>query len=171
MKTITEPLRSFNIDQARYAEEKVPLAIGTAVETFMSARAALAWVCQSRPDVFCAIYRAAQATATSFCPHNGQKFYTAVKYSFKAKARTLYYALLERESLLLRVYADASFAASDDLSSQLGYTVLLRDDDDNCHVLAYSRKRAPRMVRRILAGEVYSFADPFDATLIIRHDV
>lgn len=71
----------------------------------------------------------------------------------------------------MRVYADVSFANNDDLSSQIGYVVLLCDGSDNCHVLAYSSKKARRVVRRIMAGEVYAFTDAFDAAYIIKHDL
>jgi len=76
---------------------------------------------------------------------------------------------LERASLHLRVFADAPLHSSNDMSSQLGYTVLLCDAEDECLVLTYSSRKARRIVRSIMAGEVYAFADAFDAAYIIKH--
>lgn len=78
---------------------------------------------------------------------------------------------MDRETLHLRAYSDASFANNDELSSQRGYIVLLSDGDNNCHVLSYSSKKARRVVRSIMAGEVYAFADAFDTAFILKHDL
>jgi len=94
--------------------------LDTSFETFVSARATLAWVAHSRPDLCCAINRAAQVTSTSFCNRHIQEFNKAVKYAKATKELGLSYSHLDKDSLHLRVYADASFASNDDLSSQLG---------------------------------------------------
>lgn len=74
------------------------------------------------------------------------------------------YRPLRRGSLRLKVYADASFASSDDGSSQLGYLILLCDDHEACHVLAFSSKKSRRVVRPILAGEVYALLEMEEPT-------
>jgi len=38
-------------------------------------------------------------------------------------------------------------------------------------VLVYSSKKARRVVRSMMAGEVYAFADAFDAAFILTHDL
>jgi len=106
-----------------------------------------------------------------FAERHIKEFNKAVKYAKATKDLVLTYTKLERESLLLRVYADASFASNDDLSSQLGYIVSLCDSEDRCHVLTYRSKKARRIVRSIMAGEVYAFADAFDAAYILKHDL
>ena len=83
----------------------------------------------------------------------------------------LRYGPLGRASLHLRAYADASFASSGDMSSQLGFIVLLCDGADRCHVLTYASKKARRVVRSIMAGEVSAFSDAFDAAYILKHDL
>jgi len=131
----------------------------------------LVWVAHSRPDLCCAINRAAQVTSTTFFKRHIQEFNKAVKYAKATKELGLSYSHLDKDSLHLRVYADASFVSNDDLSSQLGYIALLCDDRDGCHVLAYASKNARRVVRSIMAGEVYAFADAFDAAFILKHDL
>ena len=82
----------------------------------MSTRATLAWVAHSRPDLCCAINRAAQVTSTSFCKQHIQEFNKAVQYAKANKELGLSYSHLDKDSLHLRVYADASFSSNDDLS-------------------------------------------------------
>jgi len=87
------------------------------------------------------------------------------------KTLSLMYAPLDKETLHLRVYANASFASNDDLSSQMRYIVLLCDGHSRCHVMTYSSRKSIRVVKSIMAGEVYAFADAFDAACVIKHDL
>jgi len=160
-----------SLGQERYVEAAAMLPLDTSFETFVSARATLAWVAHSRPDLCCAINRAAQVTPTSFFKRHIQEFNKAVKYAKATKELGLSYSHLDKDSLHLRVYADASFASNDDFSSQLGYIALLCDDRDGCHVLAYSSKKARRVVCSIMASEVYAFAYAFETAFILKHDL
>lgn len=63
------------------------------------------------------------------------------------------------------------FATNDDLSSQLGFVVLLCDASDRCHILDFSSRKSKRVVRSILGGEVYAFSDGFDGAFMLRHDL
>ena len=134
IKTKSEPERILSLGQERYVEAAAMLPLDTSFETFVSARATLAWVAHSRPDLCCAINRVAQVTSTSFCKRHIQEFNKAFKYAKATKELGLSYSHLYKDSLHLRVYADASFASNDDLSSQLEYIALLCDDRDGCHV-------------------------------------
>lgn len=163
--------RSFTLSQEKYVDAAAKQALDIDYETFVSVRAGFAWLAHSRPDLCCAINRSAQVTPVSFCKRHVQELNKAIKRAKATSGLTLSYTPLDRETLHLRVYADASFADNDDLSSQIGYVVLLCDSSDSCHVLAYSSKKARRVVRSIMAGEVYAFADAFDAAFIIKHDL
>lgn len=134
-------------------------------------RSGFAWLALTRPDLCCAINRPAQATATSFSTRHVQELNKAIKRAKTTSTLSLPYTRLDPETLHLRVLADVSFANNDDQSSQIGYLVLLCDGADNCHVLAFSSKKARRVVRSIMAGEVYAFADAFDAVYIFKHDL
>jgi len=69
------------------------------------------------------------------------------------------------------VYADASFASNDNGSFQLGCRILLCDSSGACHVLLYTSAKSRRVVRSIMAGEVYAFAKAFDDAFVIKHDL
>ena len=74
-------------------------------------------------------------------------------------------------SLHIRVYSDASFASNADNGSQLGYLILLCDNKNDCHVLSYCSKKSKRIVRSIMASEVFAFSAAFDQAFVIRHDI
>lgn len=83
----------------------------------------------------------------------------------------LRYGKLRYRTIPIRVYTDASFGTNDDLTSQLGYVVLLCDADNNCLLLDFSSKKCKRVVRSILGGDVYAFTEGFDCAYMIKHDL
>lgn len=66
---------------------------------------------------------------------------------------------------------NGSFAENQDLSTQLGYIVLLCDKYDKCSILHYSSHKSRRVVRSVLGGEVHAFADYMDFALVIKRDI
>ena len=83
----------------------------------------------------------------------------------------LKYSKLDIERLHTRVYSDGSFASNEDNSSQLRYIILLADKYNNVHVLSYCSKKSKRIVRSIMAGEVFAFSAAFDQADVIRNDL
>lgn len=57
-----------------------------------------------------------------------------------------------------------------DLSSQLGFIVLLCYDFDRCHVFDYQIHKTESFVRSILAAETFAFGEIFDAAFSIATD-
>lgn len=85
--------------------------------------------------------------------------------------RELRFGPLDFGSIHLRVYSDAAFATNEDLSSQLGYIVIITDKSDRCHILDFSSKKSKRAVRSIMGGKTYAFMDAFDAAFTLRTDM
>jgi len=152
------------LDQVTYIDAPPRHSSSISYEDFVRARAEFAWLVHGRPDLWCAINHAAQVTEVIFSERHIKFFNKAVKHAKATKDLFLTYTKLERESLHIRGYADASFASNEDLWSQLVYVVLLCYAEDRCHVLTYTSKKARRIVRIIMTGEVYAFADAFDAS-------
>lgn len=140
-------------------------------EEFRRARALFSWLTNSRPDISCVANRAAQVTERTFCTDKIRELNRGIKKVLDTVDVGLKYGRLDFDSLHLRVYADASFATNDDLSSQIGFIVLLCDDSNRCHVLDYSSRKSRRVVRSIMGGEVHSFMDAFDTAFITRNDL
>lgn len=62
--------------------------------------------------------------------------------------------------LKIKAYADSSVVNMTKLSSQVGYIIQLLDEQRS-HVLHDSIRKKERLVRSVLAGEVYAFAAAF----------
>ena len=96
---------------------------------------------------------------------------SAIKRLKSTPALGLTYGKLDENSLHLRVYTDASFGTNDDLTSQLGFLVLLCDKEENCHILDLASKKCKRVVCFTLGVEGYAFTEGFDSAYMIRHDL
>lgn len=68
-------------------------------------------------------------------------------------------------------FADSSFTNCDDMGTKPGFLVLLIEDTGRKNWLTYSSYKRRRVVRSVLSGEKYEFADCFDATYTIKHDI
>ena len=172
ISTKNEPMEAgIEIDQPQHISDIEPIPTGTTFREFRSIRAKLSWLSHTRPDRCCAINRAAQVTEANFSRNSLRELNNAIVHVLNTKEVKLTYPKLHEDSLHLRAYADASFATNYDMSSQLGYLILLCDMNDRCHVLAYKSRKSRRVVRSIMAGETYAFADALDFTLSVRHDL
>ena len=81
----------------------------------------------------------------------------------------LLYGNVDLETAELHVFADASLATNVDLSSQLGYIVLLVDQDKNCSIIMWSSTKCKRVTRSVLPAELYATANAFDIGFVIAH--
>lgn len=149
--------------------EKLPLA--ATFKEFTSMRARVAWMAHSRPDMSCGIIKMAQVAEQAFGPDAVRALNTVIKRAKAGDDLRLMYPALDRSTLRLRVYVDASFAGNADLSSQVGYVVLLCDHTGASHILSYCSKKCKRVKRSAMAGEVCALFAALDEAFIIRHDL
>jgi len=63
---------------------------------------------------------------------------------------------------------DASFANNKDLSSQIGYVLILVDALNKANIVYWSLIKCKRVTRSVLALELYSIAHGFDIGAIIK---
>ena len=138
---------------------------------YRSARASLAWLIQTRPDVACAISMSARITTSSFNIACIEAYNSTVRYLRKTKDRRLQYPKLDPNSLRLACYVDAGHCNTSEGKSQLGYLLILADASNKCSILAFSSKRSRRIVRSTTAGEGLAFADGFDISYAAREDL
>lgn len=68
-------------------------------------------------------------TEKSFTRDKVKELNRVIQWSKQSAARGLTYERLDIQAFHLRVYADASFASKSDLSSQLGYIILLPNEN------------------------------------------
>ena len=171
VKTSQRLPRTLSLDQTAYVASLTLLSTDATYERFTSVRATLAWVGHTRPDLGCAINKAAQVSKVTYEPRHVHALNKAIKAAQASPALALHYPPLDRTTLQLRAYADASFATNDDHSSQLGFIILLVDGQGWAHVLSFSSRKSRRVVRSVMAGEVYAFGAAFDEAYMLRHDL
>ena len=162
---------SFSVTQQEYTKKLKPIPQEASFACFRSYRSVLAWIGCTRPDALCAINKAAPVTEKTFGTEKLKSFNRTVKHLKGTHSRCFPFSPLKKDFLNMRVYTDASFAGNDNLSSQLGFVILLCDSSDRAHILEYSSRKSKRVVRSILGGEVYAFASGFDRVFILRHDL
>ena len=161
----------FLLHQSSYIDRIEELDLNANFEIIRSARAQLTWLVHTRPDICAAANILAQVTKDTFTQKHIKEFNKLVKYLKKTANIGLRVQKLDQGSLHLRVYADASFANNNDLTSQLGYIILLADKFGKCNILHYASYKSRRVTRSVLGAEIYAFADAFDYAYVIRHDL
>jgi hypothetical protein len=78
---------------------------------------------------------------------------------------------LDMNSLSLLVFTDASFANNKDLSSQIGFVIVLTDRNQSANILHWSSIKCKRVTRSVLASELYRLAHGFDIGAIIKSTI
>src|SRR6266480_2395057 len=82
--------------------------------------------------------------------------------------RGLHYVPLDLDSLQLIVFTDASFANNKDLSSQIGFVIVLTDKNNQTNVIHWSSIKYKRITRSVLAAELYAMAYSFNKGMVIK---
>lgn len=122
-------------------------------------------------DLACIVNRAAQLSEKTFKVAKVRELKKGVNQARRYKPNALNFEPVDLDSIHFRVYSDAAFATNDDLSSQLGYLVMLADKSGKFHLLEYSSNKSKRVIRSIMGGETYAFMDALDATFAVKQDV
>jgi hypothetical protein len=91
-----------------------------------------------------------------------------IQWQIQSAARGLRFVKLEKESLKLLIFTDASFANNKDLSSQIGYVLVLADASGNANILHWSSVKCKRVTRSVLASELYGMVHGFDMGASIK---
>ena len=120
----------FLVHQKQYLKKIKPIPKGSDFSAFRSTRAKLFWICQTRPDISCAVATLAQVTELQFEEERDKhtkKLNSVITHLENFPDFMLRFPKLDKDSLSISVYSDASFCNNQDGSSQLGYIILLKD--------------------------------------------
>jgi Reverse transcriptase (RNA-dependent DNA polymerase) len=82
--------------------------------------------------------------------------------------RGLRFIKLDIDSLRLIAFTDASFANNKDLSSQIGFVIVIADKDGRANILHWTSIKCKRVTRSVLASELYGMAHGFDIASAIK---
>ena len=91
-----------------------------------------------------------------------------IKWQIGNGNRGLKIVKLEHKSLQLLVFTDASFANNKDLSSQIGYIVVLADATNRANIIHWSSTKCKRVTRSVLASELYAMTAGFDTGAVLK---
>ena len=94
----------------------------------------------------------------------------AIKYLHDHKS-SIRIPKLDYNSQRITAYSNAAFANNADLSSQLGRTVHLTDDNHNAIPVSFESYKSRRVALSVLFAEVIAFADLFDDAPTIRNQL
>ena len=151
-------------------EDRVPSdKIDRNPESFMSNRGKASYLAScTRPDIACAVNQLAQKKATDATEDEFKRLDNVFKRVREEQVELLY-GNVDLDTAEVHVFADASFATNADLSSQLGFIVLLVDQEHNCSVITWSSAKCKRVTRSVLAAELYATSNAFDVGFATAH--
>jgi hypothetical protein len=82
--------------------------------------------------------------------------------------RGLKFVKLDINTLQLLTFIDTSFANNKDLSSQIGYMLILSDGSNKANIIHWSLIKCKRVTRSVLASELYGIIHRFDIGTVIK---
>jgi hypothetical protein len=127
----------------------------------------IASVCQ--PEASYDLSVAAQAVEPS--ENDVKTLNKRVQWQNENAARGLRFVKLDKNTLRLLTFTDASFANNRDLSSQIGYVLVLADSTGRANVLHWSSTKCKRVTRSVLASELYGMAHGFDMGASVKSTI
>lgn len=132
---------SISISQKNYIGRLSLLYENPSFGEYRSKRAAVACVTHSGPDILYLVNQAAQCTESNFSDNRIKLLSKAIR-NIKKDNISFTYRKLNLNSLHIRVYSDVSFGCNWDLASQLGYLILVCDDEPQCHVIDFKSRKS-----------------------------
>ena len=164
---------TLTLNQLHYLRRLEELPHDASLAQFMSMRMKVAWLANTRPDCLLEISKLAQVTKERFEQERREcikHINRVVKYATSNRL-TLRVPKLKVDTVRVVGFADASFAGNHDLSSQLGFIVLLVDANNDCVPITFKSYKARRVARSAMTAEVIAFSDMVDAAITLAREL
>jgi hypothetical protein len=149
------------MSQANYVDRLTFVQQRCKFEDIYTVRAKLAWAAHTRPDISYSVSRLAQTTASSFDSHTVVLANKVNKHLKSTPKLALQYPALDKTTLRILAYSDASLHNNVDLTSQLGSISNLADSIGICCIISFRSFKSKRIARSSMAAETMAFADTF----------
>jgi hypothetical protein len=94
-----------------------------------------------------------------------------LKWQIDNSARGLKFVKLNKDTLKLIAFTDASFASNADLSSQIGYVIVLANASGKANIIHWSSTKCKRVTRSVLAAELYGMAHGFNIAAAVKSTI
>ncbi|POS88265.1 hypothetical protein EPUL_000613 [Erysiphe pulchra] len=116
---------------------------------------------------------AAQMSHSIFTEHTTQdervkQLNKRIDWQIKDSNRCLTFKSLDLDTVKLVVYTDASHANNSNISSQIGYVIVMMDSTNTANLIHWSSIKCKRVTRSVLAAELYAMAHGFDMGIAIK---
>lgn len=161
------------LQQHDYLSQITVLPEDASFSDLASTRMKLAWLSHSRPDCLFEISQLTQITKDVFEQERRtliRRTNKLIKYA-KQNELSLRFPKLDKNSLKIVGFSDASFAGNRDFSSQLGYLIFLSDDSGSVCPVVFKSYKARRVTRSVMGAELIAFSDMFDAAFTLREEL
>ena len=156
---------SIKISQQKQAKNIILLPKSFTKEQYVAQRARGAYIATvSQPQAAFALSYAAQITE----PTNEDAQYLNRCLSWQLEAKGLTFVKLDTRTLRIVAFTDSSFANNKDLSSQIGYVIVLADAQNNANIIHWQSIKCRRVTRSVLASELYALSLGFDVAATIK---
>ena len=164
---------TLTLDQHSYLNTIRPLGSDSEWFEFASLRMKLSWLTHTTPDCASEVSQMAQVTQEMFKRDKKPFIKRCKKLVRHVHENKIKVAIpkLEKDSLRVVGFSDASFAGNMDFTSQLGYICFLADESDAAVSIIFKSYKARRVTRSVMAAEVISFSDMFDACYTLAQDL
>lgn len=139
--------------QASYAKSLQELSPDSTFDEYRTLRHKLAWFSLTRHDICATANIASQTTEVGFDKGHVKAMNKVVRKILGTPHRGLRYHNLDKSSLILVAISDASFGNNEDLTSQLGHILILRDNTGRGNILSYTSYKSKIVVRSVLGAE------------------
>lgn len=159
------------LDLIRYTGNIALVPVPCTFPQFSSIRQKLAWAFNTRPAITCAVAKSTQVTEAKFDGHKHALSINKIVRHVKKYPIKLRFPDLDIEPLHFRTYADARHANNDNVITQLEFIVTLSDRFDSRAIVGYKSYKCRRITRSALDSECDSFADKFDYSFMMKHDL
>ncbi len=153
------------IDQLKQIKKIQLLSKTFTKEQYVAQRARGAYIATvSQPHAAFALSYAAQVTEPTY--EDAQ--YLNRCLSWQLEGRGLTFVKLDMTTLRIVAFTDSSFANNKDLSSQIGYVIVLADAQNNANIVHWQSIKCRRVTRSVLASELYALSLRFDVAATIK---
>ncbi|KAM4061020.1 cwf18 domain containing protein [Hirsutella rhossiliensis] len=149
--------------------------VGIRIMLLNAPGAYIASICQPEATYDCSVAAQAQEPVnTDFKALNKR-----IEWQINNPDRGLCYIPIDLESAKIFVFTDGSFANNKDLSSQIGFVIIIANETAQStdsfsirgNILHWSSTKCKRVTRSVLASEIYGLTSGFDLAFVIKQTV
>lgn len=121
-----------------------------------------------RPDLCASVHLMASEVINSSSA-TYMKMGTVVDWCRETCKIGLTFDPFDRNTFGLALFTDASFANKEGLKSQLGYVIVLMDDNNKGNIVHYGSTACKRVTRYFMAAELHILAQGFGNAFLVRN--